>query len=311
MTEPFIPPAPASAASSTTTIDIELASILVIDRLRPADEAVTQAIAASFSEHGQDQPIIVRPGPDGSNAVILVAGLHRLHAAELLEWESIRAELRPLTEDEARLVEIDENLIRAELTVLDRAVFLATRKEIYETLHPEAAHGKTKKPKTEKGKVANMATFARYSKDAAAKTGLSERSIQRATELASKLDSLTISVLRSTKLADNQAQLKALCEVPREQQLALVTEIALGRASNLRAARVSLGHIPADTVRPEDAPLAALERMLARLSLEQLQGASRMVAARIAALKAEPKPAKTDKAAKPARTSPAKTGGTP
>lgn len=57
---------------------LPLASIDLGDRLRPIDPVWAQAIAASFAERGQDQPIVVRP--DGERFV-LVTGGHRLAAA--------------------------------------------------------------------------------------------------------------------------------------------------------------------------------------------------------------------------------------
>jgi hypothetical protein len=43
--------------------------------------------------------------------------------------------------DQAELAEIDENLIRADLTPAEEAIHIGRRKAIYEKLHPETVHG--------------------------------------------------------------------------------------------------------------------------------------------------------------------------
>ncbi len=232
-------------ASLTAGSPVFLANVAAIDatgRLRPVDEAHAQLIAASMSESTLIQPIVVRTDASG-NGLKLVVGGHRLRGAAILEWEDIPAILIEATDDEARQIEIDENLARKELTALERAEFLAERKRVYEALHPETAHGKAKKPKTERAKVANLATFARFSKDAANSTGLGERTIRRSVELAGKLAPKAVAAIRGTKVADNQAQLQALAELEPEQQLAVARAIAAG-ASNVAKAREAAGLVP-------------------------------------------------------------------
>ena len=98
--------------------------------LRP--EAVRE-IADSFARIGQLQPIIVRPR--GDTGFWLVAGRHRLEAAKRLKWPMIRA-LVLENADEAELAEIDENLIRADLSPAERALHVSRRKDLYEKVAP-------------------------------------------------------------------------------------------------------------------------------------------------------------------------------
>lgn len=275
-----------------------LASVGAIDatgRLRPVDEAHAQLIAASMNESGLIQPVVVRTDSSG-NGLKLVVGGHRLRGAGILDWDEIPAILIEATDDEARQIEIDENLARKELTILERAEFLAERKRVYETLHPETAHGKAKKPKTEKAKVANLATFSRFSKDAANSTGLGERTIRRSVELAGKLSLAAIAAIRGTKVADNQSELQALAELEPDQQAIVAGLIAAKAAGNVAKARVVAGFVPeGGAVRQEDRPLARIEPMLLRMSLADLQALASMVAARISAMTPPAKPARAKK----------------
>jgi ParB family chromosome partitioning protein len=279
-------------AHLTAGSPVILAGVSAIDatgRLRPVDPAHAQMIAASMNESGLIQPIVVRADASG-NGLKLVVGGHRLCGAEINGWDEIAAILVECSDDEARQIEIDENLARKELTALERAEFLAERKRVYETLHPEVAHGKARRPKTDKQKVANFATFSRFSKDAAKATGLSERSVQLACALAASLSPEAVALIRGTKLADNQAQLQALAALDPAEQVTAAREVAEGRASNVAKARVSAGLVPAGAVRSEDGPLVKLEALLARMTPGQLRDALAMVQAKVAAADAAQKP---------------------
>ena len=216
-------------------IALPLADIEVSDRLRPVDPAHVEAIAASIGQIGLTQPITVRPE---GNRWRLIAGAHRLAAVQSLGWESIDAVIQNLEPDEARLVEIDENLMRRELSALDRAIFLAERKEVYERAFPETKR-LGRKPKKMSQTLRHFGE--RFSKDAAKRTGLSERTIQLAIEMVAKLDPDARAALRLSELADNQAHLVALAAMPAEEQRAIAAKIATGEARSVKEARIGLG----------------------------------------------------------------------
>jgi ParB family transcriptional regulator, chromosome partitioning protein len=259
--EPFIPPAPVVVPRQST--EIEIASIDAGDRLRPVDRAAVEALAASFVDVGQRQPITIRQGED--NRVLLVAGAHRVAAAQLLGWETIRAEWLDVGATEARLVEIDENLIRAELTALDRAVFLAERKQVYELLHPEARHGGDRRKKVTGDQVAMFATCPSFTAEAMKRTGLSERSIQYAVALVAELGPEVIAAIRGTSLVDNGAQLRALADVEPEHRLLVAQEIAKGAPNVARAKnKAGIGEVHIDD--PDQKALKAFLAIWTRCS---------------------------------------------
>jgi ParB family chromosome partitioning protein len=89
-----------------------------------------------MSDQGQLQPIVVRPHNGGGYC--LVAGLHRFEAAKKLKWKEInRTVLDNMEANQAELIEIDENLIRADLSPAERAMHIGKRKKLYEKVHPE------------------------------------------------------------------------------------------------------------------------------------------------------------------------------
>jgi ParB family chromosome partitioning protein len=119
---------------------VRLADVQIAQRLRPVSEAGVEAILASVEEIGRiKDPIHLRKSKKG---LTLLAGGHRHEAYRRLSIDEIDAWVwSGITDDHARLIEIDDNLAGAEMGPLDTAVFLAERKRVYERLHPETKRG--------------------------------------------------------------------------------------------------------------------------------------------------------------------------
>jgi ParB family chromosome partitioning protein len=107
-------------------------NIVVGARKRPLSEAKVAGLESSIAAVGLLQPIVV------TDTLGLVAGHHRLEAARRLGWATIPARVAPLDALRAELAEIDENLIRQELTALEEAEHLQRRVEILEALGERA-----------------------------------------------------------------------------------------------------------------------------------------------------------------------------
>lgn len=174
---------------------VAVADVIVRDRLRPVSEAAVASLIASIGDvMVMKAPIDIGKMKDGK--LILIAGGHRLAAAKRLGWETIRANIwdRP-TADWMRLMEVDDNLAGAEMTALDTAIFLATRKLVYERMHPETKAGAFKG--NQHVEVADMMSVASFAKSTAEKFGLSERHIRRLLEAGSKIHADKAHALRA------------------------------------------------------------------------------------------------------------------
>lgn len=197
------------------TIDVD--SIEVGDRLRAVDEAQAQLLAENIERTGRlRQPIEVRRLKDGRHR--LIAGAHRLWAVRSLGWTTVEAAIWQCSDDEARLLEIDENLVRHELNPLDRAVFLAERKAVYERLHPETKRG-VAGGKARQGSANEIVSFAR---DTAERCGITERAVQYAVRIAVGLAPEVRTRIAGTWLARKQSELLALAKLPPQEQEAVV-----------------------------------------------------------------------------------------
>jgi ParB family chromosome partitioning protein len=202
--------------------NIPIASIRVENRLRPLDDAKVAELAESIAQVGLLQPIGVRP--DGT----LVYGYHRLEACKQLGWTEIPAVVVDGDDLHAELAEISENLIRNELTLLERAEHLARMRAVYEQLYPNA-RGVGRPAK-------NSATVAPFSEWAAAQTGLAQRTIQHYVHLAESVAPEVRDAIRRTPIANDGAELKSLASLEPSKQRAVAELIASRAVSSVREA---------------------------------------------------------------------------
>ena len=94
----------------------------------------------------------------------------------------------PYPDRNAEPPEIDENLVRDELTALERAEQLKRRKEIYEARHPETKHGGAAGT-AGGGKVARAKgeIISSFADDTAAKMSVTPRSVQQDVQIAERI----------------------------------------------------------------------------------------------------------------------------
>jgi ParB/RepB/Spo0J family partition protein len=228
------------SAPSPRTKMIKLASIKVSpDRMRKLRPEKVDEIAESIKERGQLQPILVRQHRAliagrhlGKGAYHLVFGLHRLEARRKLGFKEVECRVSVMSDDQARLAEIDENLIRADLSPAETAAHHAERKRIYEKMHPETAKGaapanKKKGGKGGKLKAQNEPSTPAYTKDAAKKTGKSKATIKRAVARGKAIDTQALDDVKGTCL-DTGIELDALAKLPVSEQRKLAARAKAG-----------------------------------------------------------------------------------
>jgi N6-adenosine-specific RNA methylase IME4/ParB-like chromosome segregation protein Spo0J len=192
-------------------------------RLRPKK---VDEIAESMNARGLGQAILVTPQGD---AFRLIFGHHRLEGARKLGWTDIRAEVREgLAADEAELLEIDENLCRADLTDAEQAAHHARRKTLYLRLHPETkkggAPGKAGGGKKKREEAQNE-PLRSYTSKTAAEIGKSNATVKRAVARGEKI--ANVSELAGTCL-DKGEELDALAKLPEPVQQDLIERTKAG-----------------------------------------------------------------------------------
>lgn len=192
-------------------MNIKIDNIVLNDRKRKLNKDKVMELADSFKLLGQLEPITVASKND---QYILLAGLHRLEAAKLLGWETINAQVFVGNELECELVEIDENLISYNLTVLEQGERLKRRNEILEDLGIKAKQGDNRytfRPDT----MAGLKT----TEDVGKEVGLSERSVRRRIQIARDILPEVKEKIRNTPVADSTTQLLDLARLDKEMQV--------------------------------------------------------------------------------------------
>ena len=214
----------------TQTLEIGLGGVGVLpDRMRKLRPEVVAALAESIAAIGQGEPIIVRPREGGG--YWLVAGLHRLQACRKLKRETIRAEVQDVDEDTARLIEIDENLVRADLTPAERAEHVGRRKELYERLHPKTKQGGAP-GKAGGGKKAQDPKMRSFVDHTAAITGKGRATVARDATRAKTI--VVLGDIVDTSL-DRGDELDALTKLAPDEQRQLAARAQAGERVSAKA----------------------------------------------------------------------------
>lgn len=193
-------------------VRVPIAEIVVGERKRSLGDVTP--LAESIAELGLLQPIVI------TEDRCLVAGMHRLEACRKLGWQEIDARIVQADDMRAELAEIDENLVRNELTALERAEQLARRKAIYEALHPETKKGVAQAIGMHSSLGHNVSEIISltFAEDTAKKTGFTQRTIQHEVQIATRIPEDVRELLRATPVAESKTDLLAIARMPEEEQ---------------------------------------------------------------------------------------------
>ena len=122
MREPAVVADTPATVSSASAAPLELEVKLIADnRFQPRqayDDAKLDELAASIKEKGLLQPIVVRKAADGYE---VVAGERRLRAARKLGLEKIPVVIRDVSDKEAMVLALVENVQREDLNPVEKA----------------------------------------------------------------------------------------------------------------------------------------------------------------------------------------------
>ena len=203
--------------------------VTVGERLRSLQPEKVDALAQSMEVIGLQFPIHVYAPND--ETCELVAGLHRLEAARKLGWEEIDCFFLDADDITRELWEIDENLIRAELTPAQEAKHLERRKELWKLRKTAEQSGTicSTLPETGRGNE-------QFAADTAKATGQSKQDINRKVSRAKKIAPDVLGALTGTDM-DLGVELDAIRNLTHDEQRQALQRVKSGASKNLREAR--------------------------------------------------------------------------
>jgi ParB-like chromosome segregation protein Spo0J len=194
---------------------------------RTINEATVTALMESFPVSGQISPIIVKEAgimrERLESGYLLIAGNHRLTAAERLEWQTIEADIWPADTNAVRLemIEVDENLCRSELSAAEKSRAIKKRKMLWESLREQETCGNLVSTRSS-GKFQSGNEMPKgFAASTAAVAGMSKTAINQYIHIAEQLGDL-LEDLQGTEF-DNKAKLKELADMSEDARAALLS----------------------------------------------------------------------------------------
>jgi hypothetical protein len=208
----------------TPTVRLPL-SLVYPSRSRPVVASQVAALADSLAVIGLKTPITVRAaihvvGGRDVEAYDIIAGRHRYEAAVKLGWTEIDALVTAGDDELDELWEIDENLIRAELSDAQRADHHARREAIL------VRRGEVRATTAHSGR--NADNLSAYSRKAADDLGVDERTVRRDLARGKKIAPEILNEVQGSAL-DKGVVLDELAHTPVPEQRAKLAEITLRR----------------------------------------------------------------------------------
>ena len=223
---------------------VPLTALRASDQPRPLNTTAVDEMADSIRAVGLIQPITVRRMGSGFQ---IVAGHHRAAAVRALGWPEIDARVIEASDQQAALIEIDENLRRSELTYSESVLCIKRRAEIVAAMQQE----KTKAEASDAGEMGgnsvstHLATDAlgrkkspqqakAFSAETAAITGESKQVINQKLAVGKALGKEALQRVHGTSL-DKKLELMTLATLPEPERKDLIERAAAGEKVTARS----------------------------------------------------------------------------
>lgn len=238
---------------------------------RPVKGEKVDDLKESIKANGLLNPITV------DQKLNLIAGLHRLTACKLLGLEAVECNIVNYQDaDQARLAEIDENLIRNELEPLERSELWFERDQILVRMGLRAKAGDNQH--THKGSEM-ISPPPKRTVELAREVGYSERTFQHGKQIAKSIHPEVKQIIKRSPIADSPTALLKIARAGSQERAAAEAaqqawELAQARGDEAEAARLAQLMVDARAQQKELQILAhnsAMAQRAAKLAQKQSQ----------------------------------------
>lgn len=213
--------------------DFLIADVRVGDRVRPLDPEKVSSIADSIKSIGLNSPIGVSDSGD------LIYGNHRIEAFKLLGRDTIPAFVYDEDGDTSKLREIDENLSRSDLTVLQVSQHVEERNKILGRMGKRARSGDNRH-----SRGPTVGPLETTTRDVADSLGVSKSTVQNYQRIARDIEPEVQNLLADTEIADSTTQLLDIAKMEPKEQKEVAQKIADGFADSVKDARMQMVPAP-------------------------------------------------------------------
>lgn len=257
--------------NSGNIVRLPLDEIAVEGRLREVRDTFVESLMLMAEDTGITTPIHVRKV---QGRYVLIDGAHRLEAARRMGLEDIAALSIECRADEARAMEASNNLGAARMTPLQTAVFVASWKRDYYTMHPERKPG-VFKGNQHTGSLVEVTmtsttnptpSTASLTETIADAFGVSESTIKRALEVGERLTPEEAADLDRAPVRITMKDLRDLSKIGiAAERGEVIAQLSAGKAKNVAAARKAANPSPpAPPKDPVDEAFVAMQKLWAR-----------------------------------------------
>lgn len=213
---------------------IDISCLEVRDDARTVDEKHVLALILSIKENGFTSVITVRPigNPDDGKYEI-INGQHRFLAVKNLELKTISCKVVKLSDVQAELMMIEDNIIHNSLSPVWEVIAYTRSARLHHKLYPDTRPGVAGGKKRQKTDISanDILSFAEIT---AQRLGKDRRTVQRILQIGKKIPIDDLKRLGGTCL-DQKAQLARLMTMPSEDREAEIQKAARGEKFALPA----------------------------------------------------------------------------